>query len=70
MPDLFLQAFIERLAAVLSVPIAIRLGLDSVPGPLTAGMLIGPYAFGLVGSADKVLHNSSASTTERGWPKW
>src|SRR5262249_16923669 len=47
--DFLFQAFIYLAAAVVSVPIAKRLGLGSVPGYLIAGVLIGPYALGLVG---------------------
>jgi monovalent cation:proton antiporter-2 (CPA2) family protein len=43
------QAFIYLAAAVISVPIAKRLGLGSVLGYLIAGVLIGPYALGFVG---------------------
>jgi hypothetical protein len=45
----FFQAFVYLLAAVISVPLAKRLGLGSVLGYLLAGVVIGP--FGLVGSA-------------------
>ncbi len=45
----FFQAFIYLTAAVVSVPIAKRLGLGSVLGYLFAGMIIGPFGFGLVG---------------------
>ena len=48
----FFQAFIYLLAAVISVPLAQRLGLGSVLGYLLAGIVIGPFGFGLVGSAD------------------
>ena len=53
----FFQAFIYLLAAVVSVPIAKRLGLGSVLGYLLAGIVIGPWVLGLVGEegAD-VLH--------------
>lgn len=52
-----LGAFIYLAAAVISVPIATRLGLGSVLGYLIAGMLIGPSALGLVGSEGQdVLH--------------
>ncbi|MGE0241185.1 MAG: monovalent cation:proton antiporter-2 (CPA2) family protein [Parvibaculaceae bacterium] len=56
--DVFLLgAFIYLAAAVISVPIATRLGLGSVLGYLIAGMLIGPSALGLVGSeGEDVLH--------------
>ncbi len=52
-----LGAFIYLTAAVISVPIATRLGLGSVLGYLIAGMLIGPSVLGLVGSEGQdVLH--------------
>jgi monovalent cation:proton antiporter-2 (CPA2) family protein len=53
----FFQAFVYLLAAVVSVPIAKRLGLGSVLGYLLAGIAIGPWGLGLVGEegAD-VLH--------------
>jgi monovalent cation:proton antiporter-2 (CPA2) family protein len=56
--DVFLLgAFIYLAAAVISVPIATRLGLGSVLGYLIAGMLIGPSVLGLVGSEGQdVLH--------------
>ena len=43
------QAFLYLAAAVISVPIAKRLGLGSVLGYLIAGMVIGPYVLGLIG---------------------
>ena len=45
----FFQAFVYLLAAVVSVPIAKRLGLGSVLGYLLAGIVIGPFGLGLVG---------------------
>jgi glutathione-regulated potassium-efflux system protein KefB len=45
----FFQALIYLSAAVISVPLAKRLGLGSVLGYLLAGIIIGPYIFGLVG---------------------
>lgn len=53
----FFQAFVYLLAAVVSVPIAKRLGLGSVLGYLLAGIAIGPWGLGLIGEegAD-VLH--------------
>jgi monovalent cation:proton antiporter-2 (CPA2) family protein len=56
--DSFLyQAFIYLSAALLAVPVAKRLGLGSVLGYLIAGVLIGPYCFGLVGEeAPEVMH--------------
>ncbi len=53
------QVFIYLLAAVVSVPVAKRLGLGSVLGYLLAGAAIGPSAFGLVGEGggtDHVMH--------------
>ncbi len=47
----FFQAFIYLLAAVISVPLAKRLGLGSVLGYLLAGVVIGPFCLRLVGSA-------------------
>ncbi|MEM1261158.1 MAG: monovalent cation:proton antiporter-2 (CPA2) family protein [Pseudomonadota bacterium] len=43
-------------AAVIAVPIAKRLGLGSVLGYLSAGIIIGPAALGLIGDVDQVLH--------------
>lgn len=45
----FYQAFVFLSAAVISVPIAKRLGLGSVLGYLIAGVIIGPFVMGLVG---------------------
>ena len=53
----FFQAFVYLTAAVVSVPIAKRLGLGSVLGYLVAGAVIGPYALGLVGEEGQdVMH--------------
>jgi monovalent cation:proton antiporter-2 (CPA2) family protein len=49
--DFFFQAFVYLVAAVLSVPIAKRLGLGSVLGYLIAGVIIGPFVLGFVGRA-------------------
>jgi monovalent cation:proton antiporter-2 (CPA2) family protein len=46
----FFQAFIYLLAAVISVPLAKRMGLGSVLGYLIAGIVIGPFGLRLVGS--------------------
>ncbi len=51
------SAFVYLLAAVISVPIAKRLGLGSVLGYLIAGIAIGPYVFGFLGKDTKeVMH--------------
>ena len=53
----FIQAFVYLTAAVISVPIAKRLGLGSVLGYLVAGAAIGPYFLGLVGrEGQDVMH--------------
>ena len=55
--DFFFQALIYLAAAVVTVPIAKKLGLGSVLGYLAAGIIIGPGVFGLVGfEAGKVMH--------------
>jgi monovalent cation:proton antiporter-2 (CPA2) family protein len=47
--DFLFQAFIYLGAAVVSVPIAQRLGLGSVLGYLLAGVIIGPHVLGFIG---------------------
>ncbi|MBT4399257.1 MAG: potassium transporter, partial [Bacteroidetes bacterium] len=47
--DFFSQALVYLAAAVISVPIAKRLGLGSVLGYLLAGMIIGPFGLHLIG---------------------
>ncbi|MEM7008511.1 MAG: monovalent cation:proton antiporter-2 (CPA2) family protein [Thermodesulfobacteriota bacterium] len=57
MDSFLFQAFIYLLAAVVSVPIAKRLGLGSVLGYLFAGIIIGPYVLKFVGvESEAVLH--------------
>lgn len=57
MDSVLLHAFIYLLAAVISVPLAKRLGLGSVLGYLVAGVSIGPSVFNLVGEqAGHVMH--------------
>lgn len=51
------QAFIYLFAAVISVPLAKRLGFGSVLGYLIAGMALGPFALKLIGGEGKdVMH--------------
>ena len=51
------QALVYLAAAVVSVPIAKRLGLGSVLGYLVAGIVIGPFALGFVGThGQDVMH--------------
>lgn len=47
--DFIAQALIYLIAAVLSVPLAKRLGLGSVLGYLLAGVFIGPFILGFIG---------------------
>jgi len=55
--EFFSQALVYLLAAVISVPIAKRLGLGSVLGYLLAGMIIGPFVLGLIGhEGEDVMH--------------
>ena len=55
--SLFIQAFIYLGAAVISVPIAKRLGLGSVLGYLLAGMILGPFGLHLIGEEGQdVMH--------------
>ncbi len=49
-------AIVLLAAAVIAVPIFKRLGLGAVLGYLTAGILIGPAAFGLIDDVDHILH--------------
>src|SRR5882757_6619576 len=48
----FFQAFVYLLAAVISVPLAKRLGLGSVLGYLLGGIVIGSFGLQLVGAAN------------------
>ena len=53
----FYQALIYLTAAVVSVPIAKKLGLGSVLGYLIAGIIIGPFALELIGKeGEDVMH--------------
>lgn len=55
--DFFFQALIYLGAAVISVPLAKKLGLGSVLGYLLAGIVIGPFVLKLVGNeAGEVMH--------------
>ncbi|WP_319480364.1 monovalent cation:proton antiporter-2 (CPA2) family protein [uncultured Draconibacterium sp.] len=55
--EFFLNALIYLGAAVVSVPIAKKLGLGSVLGYLLAGIIIGPFVLRLVGNeAGEVMH--------------
>ncbi|MCW7471924.1 monovalent cation:proton antiporter-2 (CPA2) family protein [Leptospira levettii] len=53
--NFFIQAIIYLTSAIIMVPIANRLGLGSVLGYLVAGIVIGPFVFGFVGTEGKDL---------------
>lgn len=53
---MLVSAVIYLCAAVLSVPIAKRLGLGAVLGYLLAGVLIGPHVLHLLGDQTEVMH--------------
>jgi glutathione-regulated potassium-efflux system ancillary protein KefC len=52
------QAILFLGAALVFVPLAVRLGLGSVLGYLLAGVVIGPMALGLVSDPQALLHVS------------
>jgi monovalent cation:H+ antiporter-2, CPA2 family len=55
--EFFEQALIYLLAATLVVPLSKRLGLGSVLGYLLAGIAIGPFGLGLVGTeGEDIMH--------------
>jgi glutathione-regulated potassium-efflux system protein KefB len=54
-PDL-VSAVVLLGAAVVAVPLFKRLGLGSVLGYLVAGLVIGPYGFGLFSDGQAILH--------------
>jgi len=55
--NFFFQALVYLTAAVISVPIAKRLGLGSVLGYLLAGIIIGPFVLGFIGGeGEDVMH--------------
>jgi len=54
--SLLFNAFIYLLAAVIAVPISKRLGFGAVLGYLLAGVVIGPWGFGLIEEAQDILH--------------
>ncbi|MBN2654538.1 MAG: cation:proton antiporter [Nitrospirae bacterium] len=62
--EFFFQAIVYLSAALISVPVAKRLGLGSVLGYLVAGILIGPFCIGLVGAEGQdVMHFAEFGVT-------
>ncbi|QAU33020.1 glutathione-regulated potassium-efflux system protein KefC [Janthinobacterium sp. 17J80-10] len=56
--NLLLNALVYLAAAVITVPVAKRLGLGAVLGYLAAGIAIGPFGFGLIREVEDILHFS------------
>ena len=55
--EFFQNALVYLLAAVISVPVAKRLGFGSVLGYLLAGIVIGPFVLGYIGTeGEDVMH--------------
>ena len=55
-PAWLINSFIYLSAAVLAVPLSKALGLGSIIGYLTAGIVIGPWGLGLVTNVEDILH--------------
>jgi glutathione-regulated potassium-efflux system ancillary protein KefC len=56
--SLLFNALIYLAAAVIAVPVAKKLGLGSVLGYLLAGIIIGPWGYGLISGVEDILHFS------------
>ena len=57
MSDFYFQALVYLIAAVISVPLAKKLGLGSVLGYLLAGAAIGPFGFEFIGhEGEDIMH--------------
>lgn len=54
--DFLFSVFVFLAAACIVVPLASRFRLGSVLGYLVAGVLIGPFGFGLIGNAQQIMH--------------
>ena len=54
--NILLEIIVYLAAAIIAVPLSKRLGLGSVLGYLAAGILIGPFAIGLIEDAEQALH--------------
>src|ERR1700760_2719918 len=58
MSKLLIDVVIFLASALVTVPVAVRLGFGAVLGYLLAGVLIGPWALQLVTDVDAILHFS------------
>jgi len=56
MDNLLVQIFVYLAVAAIAAPLAKRAGLGAVLGYLIAGVVIGPFALGLVGDMEDVSH--------------
>ena len=56
--DMLLAGVLFLFAAVVTVPLAARLGLGAVLGYLLAGIAIGPWGLGFISDVDEILHFS------------
>jgi glutathione-regulated potassium-efflux system ancillary protein KefC len=56
--SILINALVYLAAAVLTVPLAKKLGLGAVLGYLLAGIAIGPWGLGLIGAVQDILHFS------------
>lgn len=54
--NLLVAALYYLLAAVIAVPLFKKIGLGSILGYLTAGIVLGPHVLGLVSDPEEVLH--------------
>ena len=54
--SILLEIIVYLTAAIIAVPLSKRLGLGSVLGYLSAGILIGPFGIGIIQNAEHVLH--------------
>ena len=55
-PAWLTNTFIYLAAAVVAVPLSRALGLGSIIGYLAAGIVIGPWGFGIVSNVEDILH--------------
>lgn len=55
---LFISVLIFLFSAVITVPVARRLGMGAVQGYLIAGIMIGPWGLGFIRDVEEILHFS------------